>query len=319
MKWKLLAFLAPLVLFGGPILYINLVALGRQAAFEETVTGETAVPQPIASAGKHASMLLDNFRKRQETADVFDAEDFSRRRVLQISRPISIEEVLSPGEAVPDPEFQSLYIEARAPVLTMQQECPLLLASFARSCVAQSSQVQRNDDGSYTLKARLAFIQAADTGPLPDAIPEDLIVEKIVLPREFARKALSPKQVLEAKSLFFDVTTETCAAQQDAYGNCVVRSVDFEIRTHRDDPDLFSVSGRARLESIPNASESIKLTEAAGTSSGLASRFAKLKASLLGGGDDQTAKKSSNKPKILRGGSAFRKAGEGRFVQAPSR
>ncbi|MEL7025937.1 MAG: hypothetical protein AAGO57_01740, partial [Pseudomonadota bacterium] len=231
MKWRLAVALAGFVLFGIPMLLLNLGALGMQAKFENAINGRSAVPDPIANAGDSVLTAWGNFVEGQEIQALF-ADRFTRRRAIQFSELVTIEDVLAEGEEHPGREFEELWLLARAPQRAMEQECPVVLDTIGRSCAVSTASVKEtSEDGTYKIEAVVGY--------LPD---QDLITREVEGARDLYRSrvrmpkfAVHPDGVAALKRAQYAEIKRLCDGHREEHGNCVISDVSLERGSPLDD------------------------------------------------------------------------------------
>lgn len=325
MSVRLITGLIGAVVIGGPILALNFVALGRQAAFETAIDGETAVPGPIAAIGQRADSIFGDLREGREVDVLFDADALTRKRVVRFVSEISIADVLTDGEDVPDPEFHKLFLEARAPQYVMQQECPLLLETMAVRCATARTEIDQRRDGTYRLVASLAYAPDHELGAMPAEGPTDLYRVNVALSRDRLMTEIPVTEVAEIKELFIGDALKACADLREERGNCAIRTIEFSSYSVPDRPDMAKVAASASLAWVgPRADgvdNSILKNVTAATPEEAAERaslFARVTGALTGDSDEaDDAAPSKGAPTVLRGGNAFRGASDGNFITAP--
>ena len=90
--------------------------------------------------------------------------DIDGGRSVSITTPVTVRELLKPGEVPPSASMLEVFAQARA-VLYAQQECGVLVETLARECEVQHAD-GRVDDGRIVVTATLGFVQKDDFGAL---------------------------------------------------------------------------------------------------------------------------------------------------------
>ena len=321
MSARLIMSLLGAVVIGGPLLYINLVALGRQAAFEQAIDGETVVPSSIASIGQRADSLFGDIREGRKISSLFHPTELNRNRAVTFVSDIAITDVLAEGEAPPAPEFHKMFIEARAPLYEMERNCPLILETFATGCVSAKVDVDQRRDGSFRLTSALAYRPDHDLGTFPEEGATDLYRVTVGLSRDRLMTEIPQDKVQEIKALMYSDAMTACNSLREERGNCVIEKIEFSAFDVEDKPDTARIAAVAYLAWVgPRAAggdNSILGNVSAANPEEAAERaglFARVSGALSG---DDNASGSGDAPSVLRGGNAFRGAGEANFLTAP--
>ena len=186
--------------------------------------GEGGGPDPssVAQGAGWRKVRAAHQNKREFDAFV-SHEAFDRRRMVRFIIPVTPEEMLAEGEALPDPFWRRSFLEARA-VQVAAAQCALLPQSFARDCKLRDFDLRHRGPGGQVpmLEVALNYIEATPLGvlPLPESDPrivrEQVQIEGLLVTREGMPEALA--QV-------FDAAQKHCATLRAQSGNCAIEGV----------------------------------------------------------------------------------------------
>lgn len=325
MKWKLLTILAGFVIFGLPMLALNLGALSNAARFERALSGETDVPEAVENAGKPVLDAWGTFREGREIEALFVPDTFTRRRAIEFEEKVSITDLLREGEPAPPPDFERLWVLARAPQYVRDRECPVVLETFGRACAVSTASAEETDEpGIWTVKAIVGYLPDHDLGPTEVEGPRDLYRARLRLPAG-GGIAVRPEGADAAKRTFYTELERACDQLRTDRGNCVLADVSFRAgRANSDGTVPYSVtaslynvgpqgSGGATQDLVGTygatlAENRTGIEEKLGLFAALGALFAA----------DQPAR-SGDGPRIIRGGHTRYGGSDGRFISARER
>jgi hypothetical protein len=339
MKAHTMLRLGVAAVIGVPIIGLNLWAFGAWATFEEAFQGEgnTTVPAPLAAAGKGVFGAWVDYKIQNEKADILDPESLNRSRYVSLDTPITLEDVLAPGEAKPAPHLQRLTLLARAPAFAMR-ECPRILDGLATSCAISKLELSKPGAPVTELRVQLAYVPADPAGDTLDGLTEG----ELRFHRASLRKSGSGSPTVPAADLpglrasFYQGARDRCAELRDQTGNCVVAEISITESADQADPDAFQVDARATLAwftTPENAGIEVALADSApdvtrhgsiatGATSATTTGGADSNSGWFNGMFDGEASDVADvapsapvaePPKVLNGGGAFNSAGEARF------
>ena len=323
MKWRLMLAAAVFVIFGIPLMVINLGALGLQAKFENEMSGQSAVPDPIADAGGRVIDIWGDFREGREIDALFVEDRFTRRRSITYTETLSIADLLNEGEARPDPEFERLWVLARASRRALEKECPVVLETIGRACAVSSAKVdETSEDGVFKIEAIVGYLPDHALGDTTVEGPRDLYRARLRLPAE-GGIAVPPEGRDAAKRTLYQEIERACDRSREQRGNCVI--ADLELREGRMNGDgripyhvtasLYSVGpkgSRGEDEDLVGTYGATFAENPSGVEQKLG-LFAALGALFNGGGDGPRGEG----PSILRGGHQRYVGNDGKFIPAP--
>lgn len=133
-------------------------------------------------------------------------------RALTVTMTASLETLLQEGEVLPDPLFQEVMADIRAPILA-ESLCPILSASLAHRCSVASARVEKGSLDPLTKTAvfrlDIRYSQPSDPDDLPDLARHVLRTTRVDLP-ETVETATSVESVLQA---LVSVAEAACAAE----------------------------------------------------------------------------------------------------------
>ena len=247
---------------------------------------------------------------------------------MTITHEISIDTVLAEGETPPDPDFDSLYIIARAPAHAMK-DCPLMLETIAETCSIGRTEVDKKSSGQRLLTSTFGYAPAYPMGDLSVIDAATVEVEPVNL--------LSPDRTIQLpvaeradyrKSVYANALT-ACQTLRNRVGSCVIKSLNIKEQPDTKQPGFVRVSATARLAWLKHDGLSddviagldlqpnVPQTDVASADSD-APRLGPL-ATILNilqrAPETASAPPEAPKegPRILRGGNAFRPAGDAAF------
>jgi len=323
MKWRLILAGAVFVIFGIPLLAINLGALGMQAKVENAMSGETSVPGPIADAGGRVLDVWGSFGEGREIDALFVEDRFTRRRSITYTETLALADLLNEGETKPDPEFEELWVLARASRRALEKECPVVLETIGRACAVSSATVdETSEDGVFEIEAVVGYLPDHPLGDTTVEGPRDLYRARLRLPSE-GGIAVPPEGRDAAKRTLYQEIERACDRSREKRGNCVI--ADLELREGRLNGDgTISYYATASLYSVGPRGSRLEDEDLVGTygatftehQSGVEEKLgllATLGALFNGGGDAQRG----DGPSILRGGHQRYGGNDGRFIPAP--
>ncbi len=326
MKWKIAVALVGFLMFSVPFLLVNLGALGMQAKVERALGGKSTVPDPVADAGDKVLTLWGNFREGREIDALFVDDKFTRRRSINYSEKVSIDDMLNEGEVAPDRQFEELWILARAPQRALGKECPVVLETLGRACAVSTAKVEStSEDGIYRIEAVVGYLPDHNLGDTRVEGKSDLYRARMRLPAR-GGIALPPEGRDAAKRTLYQEIERACDGVREKRGNCVVS----ELTLHEDRPRAdgnVPFYATANLYTVGPKGSGLANEDLVGT---YGSTFAENKTGLeeklgligmlsgLFGGSEQSASKGEG-PRILRGGHNRYGGSDGRFIQARER
>lgn len=170
------------------------------------------------------------FRGRSEMKSLF-GEQFSTSRKVSYSARMPFDDILLPGEAMPDPVYFDAYAEARAGMM-LSPNCEELLATIARDCETFSSKgrhlASSGPVNALALYADISYIPSYDLGD-PSSVKNGRFREAIIgfLFKDSANPAWTRRAVL-GRAL------DICIKLRQNYGNCVIERISFKEGKTRD-------------------------------------------------------------------------------------
>lgn len=325
MKWKIAVFLVSFVIIGVPMLAVNLGALGMQARMEKLINGQSHVPDPVADAGDVVLDLWGDFKEGREIDALFVADRFTRKRSIEYREIVSINDMLGEGEKAPAPEFEELWVLARAPQRVLERECPVALETIARSCAVSTAKVEARKDGTYEIEAVVGYLPDNDLGSTEVEGPRALYRAYMQLPGRGGISVRPEASDAAKRSLYLEIE-HACDKMRETRGNCVIADLRFQARSANADgtvpyfasASLYTVgpegSGKPGDDLVGTYGGS---TFAQGTS-GNGEKFSLL-ASIQGLFGSSSGGAKNEGPTILRGGHTRYGGNDGRFIPAKER
>lgn len=252
-----------IVIFCGlPLLwYVPTMIWGFQIT-KESMEGDGAVSKDLIGG----PAPIQWFKNRAELRAYYSLEDITDRREVSFQFQMEFNDLLAPGEDVPDPALHELYVKARAPALLISY-CPELLGSMAKSCDVNSAGGSISRDGRVTVSGGLGYLPAYDFGNVADVENGDIMSARVELfPRDSELLA-----TLENRALAITKALKLCDEVRRQLGNCVIADLSIrETRMRRaepEDPNHLHVTARLavyadktlyRRESLENEVERIQ-------------------------------------------------------------
>ena len=326
MKWKIAVALVGFLMFSVPMILVNLGALGMQAQVERALGGPTSVPDPVADAGDKVLTVWGNFKEGREIDALFVEDKFTRRRSIAYTERVTIEDMLKADEAAPEPEFEELWILARASQRALEKECPIVIETIGRACAVSTAKVEKTStDGLYEIEAVVGYLPDHALGDTKVEGQKDLYRARIRLPAR-GGIAVPPEGSDAAKRTLYQEIERACDSVREQRGNCVLSELILRSDRARADGKVpYYVT--ANLYTVGPKGSGLETDDLVGT---YGSTFAENKTGLeeklgligmlsgLFGGGEQTASKGDG-PRIIRGGHNRYGGNDGRFIQARER
>jgi hypothetical protein len=288
-----------LVVFGLPMVMVSLWGLDMQDRWEEVLGTERNVPSGLATAGRAVNDWVADAREGQMAAALFDPVAITDHRFVQYRRTgVTVADVLAPGEAVPPADHAHLWITARGLALAQAEGCPAILDTIATRCSAGRLEVAPQDDGTFTVAARLGFAPADDPGAVPPN-GRDVGINRTTL-RLPLQGSLSvpPDQVATAERELLTAAQDACRTLRADTGTCTIQALQFG-RTVRG--DTVNLSADVVLASlVPDGTDAVTDATEAAITGGIMDRLR----GLMGGDDTEAAPATGSAPRVLQGGGA---------------
>lgn len=328
MKWKIAVAVVGFLMFSLPFLAINLGALGMQARVEQLIGGETSVPGPVADAGDQVLNMWGNFREGREIDALFVPDNFTRRRSITYTETLSIDDLITEGETAPEPEFEELWMLARAPQYARDRECPVVLDTIGRACAVSTVKVDAQDSpGTYEIEAVVGYLPDHDLGSTKVDGPRDLYRARLRLPQR-GGIAVPAQERDTVKRALYEEVKRACDDIRQERGNCVISELNLrEGRTNENGTVEYYLT--ANLYTVGPKGSGLKNEDLVGTygstfaenQSGIEKKLGILGSlsALLGLGEQTQTANSSDGPTIIRGGHNRYGGSEGRFIPARER
>lgn len=328
MRWRLALAGVTFVIFGVPLIAINLGALGMQAKVESALGLETSVPDPVADAGGVVLDLWGNFREGREIEALFVEDQFTRKRSITYTETVTIADVLEEGEEPPAPHLEELYILARAPQRALRNECPVILETIGRACAVSTAEVDETaESGVYRIEAVVGWLPDHPLGNTAIDGARELYRSRFEFPSRGGLTARPEAAPAAKRSLYLEVK-RLCDTLRETLGNCVIGGLELKTRRPNDDGTVdFYVSGA--LYVVTPKGEKPEGVDLVGTYGAI---YADNRSSteqkmgllamlggLFGGSEPTADRNSGDGPRIIRGGHQRYGGNDGRFIQARER
>lgn len=309
MKANLIIGLFGAVIIGIPMLLLNLGVLGRMAQVERAINGETAVPDTIANAGIGVDNMFGRFVEGQEINVLFDPDALARARHVIHKDVVTIEDMLADGEARPEPQFEQLWVVARANQRAMD-ECDALLATIAKTCGVSKSSVDAEDDGTFEIESMLSYTPSYYLGEIDVDGPRDLYTQRIKLPADRDAQQIPISAIPERRKELYAAAQQACRELRRTTQNCVISKIvprDNRMRNGETTWYYLSVTLSYVGERADGVDETLLgrlVSDGASSPADAEARSGAFGAitEMLGGGGEADAKPSTNRPSVLRGG-----------------
>ncbi|SMX45017.1 hypothetical protein [Actibacterium lipolyticum] len=318
--------LGVLLLFGLPILLLNVTVLSRADKFTRAINGENTEESSNAlmGLGRKIDSAWGNHKKNKRADAIFSAEKFTALRQVTYTQTFTVDALLADGEEAPAPEFHELWVQARAPKY-MMQGCDLPLATFAQSCAFSSIDVDEKKDGFFKVTAELAYLPAYPLGDIEGKDGFSLETKHVNLPID--RSATRDIPISAADEVELDLhhaILEECTALREEKGTCAISN--FQV-SRKDNGNLTTIAASGTLKWLNDPAAEVTLTDRTNyqetEDSSRFAKFAALKeaAKKMMGGDDEEKPEAGGGIKILNGGGAFKSAGDGsaKFMKPESK
>lgn len=144
-------------------------------------------------------------------------------RSAVITLTAAISDLVSEGEALPDPVFLEVFADIRAP-LVAEGLCPVLTRGIARLCVVNAARVVPGSvdaaRGTARFRIELSYGLGPDAGALPDLAAHVLDQKAADLPPEAAAGHATAEAALASLT---ETATAACPAEKDGQACRVLR------------------------------------------------------------------------------------------------
>lgn len=144
-------------------------------------------------------------------------------RSAVITLTAAIGDLVSEGEALPDPVYLEVFADIRAPLLA-EGLCPVLTKGIARLCVVNSARVVKGTidaaRGTARFRIELSYGLGPDAGALPDLAAHVLDQKAADLPPEAAAGHATAEAALASLT---ETATAACPAEKDGQACRVLR------------------------------------------------------------------------------------------------
>lgn len=172
-------------------------------------------PSPTALPANPLQFL----RNRGELQDTFGTATLTDRRIVQVTTIIAAEDMLAPGEVLPEPTRLPLYAAARAPA-RMIRYCQEVVTTFATACDVVRTSTDVLDDGRIEITADLTYIPAAYLGD-PAQISNGAFFTTVA---RFYDMPDADKPVFDAEARLaaMQQAQDLCDTLRESFGPCVV-------------------------------------------------------------------------------------------------
>lgn len=198
-------------------LWVNEVTARNEAVLQ----GETDIPEVRdMPAGP-----LDWFENRAELRDYFTTDKITDQRNIIYTETLDPEDLLRPGEAMPEDVFLPVYAAARAPA-RMIPYCAEILQTIGTACDVIDTKTRILSDGRAELVGTLAYIPAYPLGDPSQVADGDLARAFVDLPYE---GDLKPANDAQARMAMMMQAQDNCDRLRTEFGNCVLGNLRFNV------------------------------------------------------------------------------------------
>jgi hypothetical protein len=218
---------------------VPLVVLQVRAA--QTGPASSTAEAPVGWSGNPLELL----RQRSTVQDTFDTDGLNGLRTITVTQVIAAEDLLSSGEAMPDPSRLPLYAAARAPML-MIAHCTDVVAAVGKLCDVTRTRADLLDDGRISMEATLAYVPAAALGDPGRVSNGGLFTASVVLDDTTTQR---PAFTTSNRRAAMQKAQALCDALRADLGNCVVS------RLQLDTQELWITD----LERLPQGTDPLRL------------------------------------------------------------
>ena len=168
---------------------------------------------------------LSWIRDRAEVRDTFSTDAITARRFVSVAEIVTFDDLLAPGENVPDQELHKLYATARAPARLFTY-CAEILATVGTACDVIHTDVRLNRAGKYELSGRLGFVPRADFGDPSNVANGEIVNARVSLPYE---GNIAPANDAETRQAILQEAQAICDTLRAELGNCVLSRVALDV------------------------------------------------------------------------------------------
>lgn len=216
------------LIFAAPFIALNVWGLNMSLWVNQTmaqnqamIDGEDVIPQVRDMPTGPLSWL----RARADLRDTFTPDTLTNERYIIIEEVLDPQELLNPGEAMPNAAFIALYAGARAPARLIGY-CADILATIGSSCDVIHTETRENREGKQELIGHLAYAPAVELGD-PSVIENgDLISTRIALPFE---GDLRPANDAQTRQELITQAQGICDTIREQLGNCVLTQLHLDV------------------------------------------------------------------------------------------
>ena len=177
-------------------------------------------------------------------------DSLMRHRAVHLSTVVSLEDLLEPGEAQPDPDFAELLVKARVSSYG-KAECARLMKLLASQCVVESAQATKRRDQLFNLRLVLTFVQKDHFG----VVNEDsrLSYQEVdeVLPTSGAAVTTTRSKAEADREKLYRDAVMLCRKLREIEGNCAIYRLAISARDQGG--GALELSGDLRLSFLQDA------------------------------------------------------------------
>ncbi|MEM8579846.1 MAG: hypothetical protein AAGF50_01450 [Pseudomonadota bacterium] len=207
------------VFMGLPLLwYVPAMIWGYQVT-TESMSEDGAISEELVGGPAPVQW----FRNRAELRGYYSLEDLTNRRTVSFDIDLDFNDLLAPGESVPDNDLLELYVKARAPSQLIAF-CPEILGSFAKKCDVGSSGGRLSRDGRVRIQGSLTYLPAYELGNVAEVQNGQVMVARARLLDTNAEQIATPENRQAALSR----ALELCKLVRAELGNCLISDLSFK-------------------------------------------------------------------------------------------
>lgn len=184
------------------------------------------------------------FGDRNEFRRYYSADALSERRRVAVEVTMQMEDLLAPGEALPDPALHELYARSRAASFLIQR-CPEILGEFATTCDVGNNQGSILRDGRVSIKGSLLYLPNYEIGDLSTVENGHILTSGLGIVDRRDNLADTPENRAEAVRQALLV----CDLVKAKFGNCLISNLTLSQRRPRprDDDQTIRMTASATV------------------------------------------------------------------------
>jgi hypothetical protein len=165
-------------------------------------------------------------------------------RVVSVESYVRLEDLLDPGEKLPERDLLSAFTTARA-VRVADEECARLLETLASRCVVAYTNASPVENGLAQVGVTMKFIQKSDFGSVKaDKRASYVEVDQNLIGGGAQDKTVSLGGSGNARSAIYERAVDFCAKMRSTEGNCAITNVYIRSTPYNGSMQTISASGK---------------------------------------------------------------------------